>query len=54
MKITNAAAALGRLGGQSKSKAKVAAAKRNGKLGGWPKGKKRKLVDDIVIGLHKS
>lgn len=41
MKIENAAAALGRLGGKSKSRAKRAASKRNGKLGGWPKGKKR-------------
>jgi hypothetical protein len=36
------AVALGRVGGKSRSKAKVAAARRNAKLGGWPKGKKRK------------
>jgi len=28
--------------GQRKSKAKTAAARANAKLGGWPKGKKRK------------
>ena len=36
------AAALGRLGGKAKSKAKASAARANGKFGGWPKGKKRK------------
>jgi hypothetical protein len=36
------AQALGRLGGKATSKAKTAAARRNAKLGGWPKGKKRK------------
>lgn len=41
-KISNAAAALGRLGGSVKSKAKTAAARANGaKSKGWPKGKKR-------------
>jgi len=41
MKISNAAAALGRLGGKAKSPAKAAAAKANGAKGGWPKGRKR-------------
>lgn len=36
-----AAVALGRLGGQVKSKAKADAAKRNGRKGGWPKGRPR-------------
>lgn len=40
--IESAAAALGRLGGRKKSKAKAAAARRNGKKGGRPKGKKAK------------
>lgn len=39
--VTAAAAALGRLGGKVTSPAKAAAARRNAKLGGWPKGKKR-------------
>ena len=34
--ISNAAAALGRIGGQSKSAAKSAAVRENGKLGGRP------------------
>jgi hypothetical protein len=42
---SKAAAILGReggkIGGRSKSPAKLAAAARNGKLGGWPLGKKR-------------
>ncbi len=33
---------LGKLGGQSKSKAKAEAARRNGKLGGRPKGSQNK------------
>ncbi len=37
-----AAVALGRLGGKATSPAKAAAARRNAKLGGWPKGKARK------------
>ena len=41
--MNRAAQALGRLGGKSKSAAKSAAAKSNAKLGGWPKGKPRKL-----------
>jgi hypothetical protein len=38
MNITRAAAALGRLGGKSKSAAKRRASANNGKLGGRPKG----------------
>lgn len=34
--ISKLAAALGRRGGQSKSKAKASAARRNGRLGGRP------------------
>jgi hypothetical protein len=37
MNITRAAAALGRLGGKSKSPAKRRASANNGKLGGRPK-----------------
>ena len=40
MNPSNAAAALGKLGGMSKSKAKIAAAKANGAKGGRPKLKK--------------
>jgi hypothetical protein len=36
-----AAQSLGRIGGAMKSEAKTAAARRNGKKGGWPKGRKR-------------
>jgi hypothetical protein len=36
------AQALGMLGGKARSKAKTRAARRNAKLGGWTKGKKRK------------
>lgn len=36
MDISKAAAALGRKGGSAKTKAKIKAAKRNGKLGGRP------------------
>jgi hypothetical protein len=39
---TEAARALGRLGGKSKSEAKVKASRANGKKGGWPKGRPRK------------
>lgn len=39
---TTAAALLGRKGGQAKSPAKAAAARANGKKGGWPKGRPRK------------
>ena len=35
--ISNAARALGRIGGSSKSRAKAAAARKNGVLGGRPK-----------------
>lgn len=37
-----AAVALGRLGGQATSEAKTRAVRQNAKLGGWPKGRKRK------------
>ena len=37
-----AAVALGRLGGQATSEAKTRAVRENAKLGGWPKGRKRK------------
>ncbi len=36
------AQALGKLGGSVRSPAQIAAAKRNAKLGGWPKGRPRK------------
>ena len=39
---SQAAAMLGRKGGQATSRAKAAAARENGKKGGWPKGRKRK------------
>jgi hypothetical protein len=39
--ISEIAAALGRLGGSVKSKAKAAASRKNGKLGGRPKKVKR-------------
>jgi len=42
--LSNAAAALGRLGGKSKSPAKVAAVRRNGRLGGRPRKATRELV----------
>jgi hypothetical protein len=35
------AVSLGRRGGQASSPAKTAAARKNAKLGGWPKGKPR-------------
>ena len=34
---------MGKLGGKSKSPAKVAASARNAKKGGWPKGRPRKV-----------
>lgn len=37
-----AAVALGRLGGQASSDAKTRAVRANAKLGGWPKGRRRK------------
>ena len=40
--ITAAAADLGRLGGRATSPAKAAAARANGRKGGWPKGRPRK------------
>lgn len=42
--VESFAAALGRIGGRVKSKAKTKAARENAKKGGWPKGRKRKLV----------
>jgi hypothetical protein len=46
MNITRAAAALGRLGGKSKSAAKRRASANNGKLGGRPKGTAMKEQDE--------
>jgi hypothetical protein len=40
--VNKAAQALGRLGGMATSPAKTRAARQNGKLGGWPKGRPRK------------
>ena len=40
--MNKAAQALGRLGGQATSEAKTLAVRENAKLGGWPKGRKRK------------
>jgi hypothetical protein len=40
--MNKAAQALGRLGGKVRSTAKTLAARANAKLGGWPKGRKRK------------
>jgi len=34
---------IGKLGGQSKSPAKLAASAKNAKKGGWPKGRPRKV-----------
>lgn len=45
MKDPNAVA-LGRKGGKAKSAAKTKAVQQNGKLGGWPKGRKRKPALD--------
>ena len=39
--ISALAALLGQRGGKAKTPAKTAAARKNGKKGGWPKGKKR-------------
>jgi len=33
---------IGQLGGQARSRAKTRAARRNARLGGWPKGRKRR------------
>jgi hypothetical protein len=41
--MNKAAQQLGRLGGRATSEAKTRAARENAKLGGWPKGKKRKI-----------
>lgn len=40
-----AAVALGKLGGKSKSAAKLKAAAKNARLGGWPKGRPRKVTE---------
>lgn len=42
-----AAVALGALGGKSTSEAKKAAARENGKLGGYPKGRPRRPVANL-------
>ena len=42
------AVALGRLGGKSRSPAKLKAIAKNAKLGGWPKGRPRKVVKVIA------
>jgi hypothetical protein len=39
--ISQAAAVMGRKGGKKTSHAKTEAVRKNAKLGGWPKGKKR-------------
>lgn len=44
--LSNAAAALGRKGGQAKSERKTAAARKNARKGGWPKGRPRKGAKD--------
>lgn len=41
MEKNQAAVALGKLGGSATSRRKTAAARRNAKLGGWVKGRKR-------------
>lgn len=41
LSMNPAAQALGRLGGAAKSPAKAEAARKNGRKGGWPKGRKR-------------
>ena len=43
-----AAVALGRLGGKSRSPAKLKAIAKNAKLGGWPKGRPRKVASVIA------
>ena len=40
--LSAAAAALGRRGGQAKSRRKTAAVRLNARKGGWPKGRPRK------------
>jgi len=41
--LRNYFSAMGRRGGKSKSPAKLAAIAKNAKLGGWPKGRPRKV-----------
>lgn len=43
--VSEAAALLGRKGGRVSSPAKTRAARKNAKLGGWPKGRPRKKED---------
>ena len=42
-------AKLGRKGGKATSPAKIAASRANGKKGGWPKGRPRKVVTAILL-----
>ena len=44
--LSKAAAILGKKGGSAKSEKKTKSCRENGKLGGWPKGKSRKKVDN--------
>ena len=48
-----AAVALGKLGGKSKSHAKLAAAAKNARLGGWPKGRPRKIAEPQIPNPEK-
>jgi hypothetical protein len=41
--LSNYFSEMGRLGGMAKSQAKKRAARQNAKLGGWPKGRPRKM-----------
>ena len=43
-----AAVALGRLGGKATSEAKTRAVRENAKLGGWPKGRKRRKTKRVA------
>ena len=53
-KVREAAVLLGRKGGKSKSTAKVAAARRNGVLGGRAKGgRSKRIVQDGVVCLDE-
>ena len=46
-----AAAIMGKAGGKVTSDAKTAAARANGKKGGYPKGKRRKVFPPIIKGM---
>lgn len=46
--LSAAAAALGRRGGQAKSRRKTAAVRLNARKGGWPKGRPRKPKNIVV------